>query len=191
MEKDTIVPTEKGVTIVVSRSVFPGHVREYEEWIRQMVTAASKAPGNVGVTTLIPPKGKNGLYHVVLRFTDQASVDAWEDSPARQQLTAEADRFSRLQRQAATGLETWFTIPDCPQLDTPPSWKQAIVTFIGVYALSTLFIKLAGLFDQGWNFYPENLLISALVVAFLTWVLMPVLTRFVFRKWLFKQNPSV
>jgi uncharacterized protein len=191
MEKDTILPTEKGVTIVVSRSVFPGHVREYEEWIRQMVTAASRAPGNIGVTTLIPPKGKNGLYHVVLRFTDQASVDAWENSTTRQQLTKEADRFSRLQRQEATGLETWFTIPECPQFDTPPHWKQAIVTFIGVYVVSTLFIKLIGLFEQGWNFYLENMLISALVVAGLTWAVMPVLTRLVFRRWLYGHNPAV
>ncbi|MFC1942474.1 hypothetical protein ACFLWU_04575 [Chloroflexota bacterium] len=181
-----IVPTGKDVTVVVSRTVFPGREKEYDEWVRRLVDAASEAPGNKGVTTLIPQKGKAGLYHVVFRFKDQASVDIWEISAARQRLTSEADQFSRSHRQAATGLETWFSIPNCPQVDTPPHWKQAIVTTIGVYAVSAIIIKVLGLFSLVWNFYVENILVSALVVGALTWVVMPFLTRVVFRKWLYK-----
>ena len=110
----------------------------------------------------------------------------WENSPVRQKLTTEADQFSRYQRQAATGLETWFTIPECPQLETPPHWKQAIVTTIGVYIVSTIIIQVLGLLILGWNFFLENILVSALVVGSLTWLVMPLLTRVVFRKWLYK-----
>jgi uncharacterized protein len=186
MEKDVVIPSGKDVTIVVSRIVFPGREKEYDAWVRQLVAAAAEAPGNTGVTTLIPQKGKGPLYHVVFRFKDQASVDAWENSPIRLRLTGEADQFSRYQRQAGTGLETWFTIPDCPSLETPSHWKQAIVTTIGVYAVSTLIIKLMGLFNLGWNFFLENILVSACVVGALTWAVMPFLTRVVFRKWLYK-----
>ena len=186
MENDVIIPSGKDVTVVVSRTVFPGREKEYNEWIRHMVTAASKAPGNTGITTLLPQKGKLGLYHVVFRFKDQASVDAWEKSEDRQRLTIEADMFSRHQRQAATGLETWFTIPECPQLETPPHWKQAIVTTIGVYIVSTIIIQVLGLLILEWNFFLENILVSALVVGSLTWLVMPLLTRVVFRKWLYK-----
>jgi uncharacterized protein len=186
LEKDVIVPTGKGITIVVSRIVFPGREKEYDEWVRKLVTAAGEAPGNMGVTTLIPQKGKTGLYHVVLRFNDQTSVDNWEKSAIRQKLSSEADQFSRSHRQAATGLETWFSIPDCPQVETPPHWKQAIVTTIGVYLVSTIIIKVLGLFNLGWNFFLENILVSALVVGSLTWAVMPLLTRMVFRKWLYK-----
>jgi len=114
MEKDVIVPAGKDITIVVSRNVFPGRENDYAEWVRQLVAAASEAPGNMGITTLIPQKGQTGLYHVVLRFKDQASVDTWENSAVRQRLSGVADQFSRSHRQAATGLETWFTIPECP-----------------------------------------------------------------------------
>lgn len=186
MERDTIVPTGKGVTVVVSRTVFPGFEREYDEWVRRLVAAASEAPGNIGVTTLIPQKGKTGLYHVVLRFKDQLSVDKWEISAARQRLSSEADRFSRSHRQAATGLETWFSIPDCPQFDTPPHWKQAIITTLGVYVVSSVIIWVLVQLDLGWNFFIENILVSALVVAALTWGVMPFLTRLVFRRWLYK-----
>jgi antibiotic biosynthesis monooxygenase (ABM) superfamily enzyme len=185
MDKDVMVSTRKDVTIVVSRSVFPGREKDYDEWVRRLVAAATEIPGNTCVTTLIPQKAK-GLYHVVLRFKDQESADAWENSPVRMKLKAEADQFSRAHRQAATGLEAWFTVPDCPQLDTPPHWKQAVVTAIGVYVVSTLIITLLGLLHLGWNFFAENLLVSALVVAALTWAVMPFLTRIVFRKWLYK-----
>jgi uncharacterized protein len=186
MENDVIIPTGKDVTIVISRTVFPGRVNEYEEWVRKMVTAASKAPGNMGVTTLIPQKGERGLYHVLFRFKDQASADAWENSEIRQKLTNEAEKFSRYHRQAATGLETWFTIPECPQLEVPSHWKQAVVTTIGVYIASTVLIKLFGLFNLGLNFYLENLIIAALVVISLTWAVMPFLSRVIFRRWLYK-----
>jgi uncharacterized protein len=186
VENDIMIPTGKDVTIVISRTVFPGKINEYEEWIRKMVTAASKAPGNLGITTLIPQKGESGLYHVVFRFKNQASADAWENSEIRKNLTSEAEKFSRYHRQAATGLETWFTIPECPQLDVPPHWKQSLVTTIGVYIASTVIIKVFGLFNLGLNFYIENLIVAALVVASLTWAVMPFLSRMVFRKWLYK-----
>lgn len=186
MENDVIVPTGKDVTVVVSRTVFPGYDKDYDEWVQRLVAAASDAPGYTGVTTLVPQKGKTGLYHVVFRFADQASVDSWEISADRQRLTSEADQFSRSHRQAGTGLETWFSIPDCPQLDTPPHWKQAIVTTIGVYVMSAIIIKVLGLFNLTWNFFAENVLVSALVVGSLTWAVMPFLTRLVFRRWLYK-----
>jgi uncharacterized protein len=186
MENDAMVTSGKDVTIVVSRTIFPGHEEEYGKWVSLLVTAASNAPGNSGVTTLIPEKGKGGLHHVVMRFKDQAAADDWENSAVRKSLTEQADRFSRSHRQAATGLETWFSIPECPQLDTPPHWKQAIVTTLGVYAMSALIITVLGRFHLGWNFFVENILVSALVVAALTWAVMPFLTRLIFRKWLYR-----
>lgn len=186
MEKDKIITGRKDVTIVSSRTVFPGKEKEYDDFVHQMVAAASAAPGNLGITTLIPQKGKTGLYHIVLRFKDQASVDAWENSDIRKQLTTQADQFSRHERQATTGVDAWFTIPDCPQVNVPPHWKQVIVTTIGVFVMSTIFIKLMAWLNPGWNFYVENLIISALVVISLTWATMPFLNRIIFRKWLYK-----
>jgi uncharacterized protein len=65
-------------------------------------------------------------------------------------------------------------------------WKQAVVTTIGVYIVSTTVVKVLGLFNLGWDFVIENILGSAMVVAALTWAVMPVLTRVIFRKWLYK-----
>jgi antibiotic biosynthesis monooxygenase (ABM) superfamily enzyme len=186
METDRIVPSGKDVTVVVSRSVFPGHEREYDEWVRRMVEAAKESPGNRGVTMLIPTPGKSGLYHLVLRFADEKSVHLWETSYIRQKLSHEADDFSRRSRQQATGLETWFSIPECPQLETPPQWKMAVVTFIAVYVLASIIVPVLDIIFAEVNFFLLNILTSALLVSILTWAVMPWLSRYVFRKWLYR-----
>jgi antibiotic biosynthesis monooxygenase (ABM) superfamily enzyme len=186
MENDRIITSGKDVTVVVSRNVFPGHEQDYDDWVRKMVAAAKEAPGNKGVTMLIPPPGKTGLYHLVLRFTDEKSVHQWETSYIRQKLTHEADAFSRSSRQQATGLETWFSIPECPELETPPRWKMAVVTFIAVYVLSAIIIPLLEIPFKAANFYLLNILVSALLVGILTWAVMPWFSRYVFRKWLYR-----
>jgi len=87
-------------------------------------------------------------------------------------------------RQEATGLETWFSIPDCPQLEVPKPWKMAVVTFLAVFALSIGILRLLKWMFPGMNFYLEGFLVAFLLVGILTWIVMPFLSRHVFRKWL-------
>ena len=185
-ETDRIVPSKKSVTVVVSRTVFPGREKDYDDWVRRLVVAATEAQGNLGVTMLVPEPGKTGLRHVVMYFADEKSMHLWETSYIRQKLSHEADVFSRRVRQEATGLETWFAIPDCPQLETPPHWKMAVVTFLAVYALSIIILPLLKLIFKDINFYLESVLVAGLLVVILTWAVMPFLSRHVFRKWLYR-----
>jgi len=185
-DKDTIVPgVGKAVTVVVSRVVYPGHEREYDEWVKKLSEAARQAPGNTGVTVISPLKGQPGLHHFVMHFSDEKSLHQWETSYIRQKLSHEADAFSRRSRQEATGLETWFSIPECPELETPPPWKMFAVTFPAVYVLSIIIIPLLHLVIDP-NIYVETIIVAGLLVGLLTWVVMPFLSQRVFRKWLYK-----
>lgn len=186
MQKDRVVTDGTGVTVVVSRSVFPGYEKEYEEWVRKLVAAARESPGNNGVTMLLPTPGRPGPYHVVLRFEDEKSMHIWETSYTRQKLSHEADAFSRRVRQEATGLETWFSIPECPDIETPPKWKMFLVTSLAVYVVSIIIVPILDLIFEGVNFFLLNILTSLLVVGSLTYFLMPWLSRYVFRKWLYR-----
>ncbi len=185
-DTDRIVPGKKAVTVVVSRRVYPGREKEYDEWVRRLVAASTESPGSQGVTLLVPEPGKTGLHHVVMRFADEKSMHIWETSYIRQKLSREADAFSRRVRQEATGLETWFSIPECPELEAPPPWKMATVTFLAVYVLSIGILRLMQWIFKDLNFYVEGLLVAALLVGLLTWAVMPFLSRHVFRKWLYK-----
>ena len=186
MDEDRIVPGKgKSVTVVVSRVVNPGHEHQNEEWVKKLTEAARQAPGNTGVTILVPSKGQSGLHHVVMHFADEKSMHQWETSYIRQKLSHEADAFSRRSRQMATGLETWFAIPEYPELEPPPNWKMAAVTYPAVYILSIIIIPLLKLMVN-LNIYVETIIVAALLVGLLTWVVMPFLSQRVFRKWLYK-----
>jgi antibiotic biosynthesis monooxygenase (ABM) superfamily enzyme len=186
MEKDLIMPQGKSVTVVISRRVYPGHERDYDAWVRKLVAAATEAPGNTGATMLFPEPGKPGLHHVVLHFADQEAVHRWEDSYIRQKLSHEADVFSVRSRQEATGLETWFYLPEHPELTHPPRWKMFLVTSLAVYIVSSIIVPIQGRLED-WPFLVGNILSSLLVVGSLTWVLMPLFSRYVFRKWLYRE----
>jgi uncharacterized protein len=176
------------VTIVVSRTVFPGYEKEYDAWVRKLADEARKSPGNTGVTMLIPEPGKGGLHHIIFNFADEKSMHIWETSYERQKLSHEADAFSKRSRQAQTGLETWFSIPECPELDTPPHWKMALVTWIGVFLGSCGIIAILDLFWVPHNFWAFNAVVGALLVSLLTWVVMPIFSRYIFKKWLYKNK---
>ncbi|MGD0794142.1 MAG: hypothetical protein ABR958_00910 [Dehalococcoidales bacterium] len=184
-EKDTVINRGKTVTVVISRRVFPGHEREYDEWVRKMVAAATEAPGNTGATILVPEHGKQGPHYLVLRFADEKSTLQWETSYIRQKLSHEADAFSVRSRQEATGLETWFYLPDNPELAPPPPWKIFLITTLAVYIASSIIVPIQGRLEN-WPFLLGNILSSILVVGSLTWGLMPLLSRYVFRKWLYR-----
>ncbi|HJX11914.1 MAG TPA: antibiotic biosynthesis monooxygenase [Dehalococcoidales bacterium] len=186
MNNDVIVPAGKSTTVVVSRNVSPGREREYDEWVRRLVAAATRAPGNRGATMLIPEPGKRGLYHVVLRFADRDSVATWENSNERKELSNEADAFSRSSRQEATGLETWFSIPECPELAPPPRWKMSVVAFIAAYVLTIIIVPLELRYLESWAFPVLNILTCVLLVILMTYAVMPFLSRFIFRHWLYR-----
>ena len=60
---------------------------------------------------------------------------------------------------------------------------MALVTFVGVYPLTSLLPPFFGRLLSAWHPLAVNLVVTGLIVALLTWVLMPALTR-LFDRWL-------
>ena len=65
----------------------------------------------------------------------------------------------------------------------PPRYKLALLTWAAAYALITTFLALLGPAIAGWPLAVRTLFLSVTMVAALTWVVMPRLTR-LFRPWL-------
>jgi uncharacterized protein len=70
------------------------------------------------------------------RFTDKASIEIWDNSQDVRKLLKEVNRDSTRYYETATGLETWFVLPDLKTVVLPPRWKMAIVVFIAAYTTS-------------------------------------------------------
>ena len=126
-------------TVVVSKKIKHGCEKDYDDWLRRFLMLGRKVPGYLGTTTIMEGSTDSAaIRHIIHRFRDKTSLDAWENSEELRKLIAEVDNYSTPYLQKATGLETWFTLPDLKTIVPPPKWKMAIVVFIGAYCISSV-----------------------------------------------------
>ena len=59
----------------------------------------------------------------------------------------------------------------------PPRYKQAILTWLGVYPALTVTLAALGPTMEGWPLPLRTLLVTLLLVPVLTWVIFPLLRR--------------
>ena len=179
------------VTVVISREVRPGREADYEAWLEGISAEVARFPGHEGISILRPADHAFNEYVLVLRFVSYDDLGRWRGSPERRdwidQLGAMTVDRGRWQEQ--TGLETWFTLPGRPvPTGPPPRWKQAILTTVGLVPLlwlsnATLGRAVGGVLP-GWL---ATLLVTPLLVALMTWVVMPPITRGAYR-WLYPED---
>jgi uncharacterized protein len=175
-------------TAVITREVSPGREPDYQQWSRGLVAAVARFPGYEGATLLGPPHGEPGRRMLILRFSDKRSLGRWVDSDERKSLTAEAARFSKEVYEEPSSLETWFAIPGLGAVEPPPRWKMALVTTPAAYILITLILAVLSPISESWPHAASNAVVTVLMVALLTYVAMPILTRLL-RPWLYPGRP--
>jgi uncharacterized protein len=170
-------------TAVVNIKIKPGCEKDYDEWLRHFLALQRKVPGYLGTTTIMETGQDSSERHIIHRFRDKASLEAWENSEDLHKQTEEVNKFSSPYLQKATGMETWFTLPGLKAIVPPPKWKMAIVAFIGANCISLLasFILRTFLVLQPLLF---NLFMNVILVIGLTYFAMPLLSRLL-RRWLY------
>jgi uncharacterized protein len=170
-------------TAVVNIKIKPGCEKDYDEWLRHFLALQRKVPGYLGTTTIMETGQDSSERHIIHRFRDKASLEAWENSEDLHKQTEEVNKFSSPYLQKATGMETWFTLPGLKAIIPPPKWKMAIVAFIGANCISLLasFILRTFLVLQPLLF---NLFMNVILVIGLTYFAMPLLSRLL-RRWLY------
>jgi len=180
--------TPEPIKIVLERRVRPGAQAQFEGWVKKFMETASRRPGLQGSSVLT--SASSGEYFILLRFESQAHLDRWQSSPEVDALLKEAELLSVAPERVhvKTGLETWFTLPGVPAPPTaPPEWKMALVTWL---ALLPQVIVLSYLIPARLPFLLNAAVSTAIPVVMLTWVVMPRLTRLLYR-WLYAPAPGV
>ena len=89
--------------------------------------------------------------------------------------------------QTITGLEAWFSLPDCAINVHPPKYKMALLVWLGVFTLVTLFSFLIGPLIQDWPLLARVFATTLFVVPTLTYLVLPFLTR-LFSRWLYPKD---
>ena len=176
-------PTSEPVTVTVARVVRADRRKAFERWAADLLQVAAGFPGNLGATLLRPGRGSSE-YHLVYRFTDEASLAAWERSPerrgalARMQEMVEEERYVRV-----AGLESFFTRPPRPG----PRWRMTVLTVAAVFAITSLLQALVLPYLAGLPMALRLLASAVVVVLALGHVAIPLLTR-LFAGWLHPQR---
>ncbi|MFL6322384.1 MAG: hypothetical protein ACJ72Q_18170 [Nitrososphaeraceae archaeon] len=180
----------KEVTVVVNRKIKPGCEKDYDDWQRRYLMLGRKLPGYLGTTTIMEGStGSAAIRHIIHRFRDKASLDAWDNSEELHKLIEEVNNYSTPYLQKATGMETWFTLPGSKAIVAPPKWKMAIVAFIGAYCISSLAQYILSFF-VGHSPLLFNLFMNIILVISLTYLAMPLLS-ILMRRWLYPKNVIV
>jgi antibiotic biosynthesis monooxygenase (ABM) superfamily enzyme len=176
------------IHIAITRRVRPGRETEFEGALREFFQASFAHPGVKGASMLVPPPGSGSREFGILRtFQDERELEDFYRSPLfiawderARELTEDKPQHRRLH-----GLEAWFRSSGNP----PPKWKMALITFAGVYVYTLLLTKVLGPLIRPWPLPVSNAVFNVIVVAGLTWVIMPFLTRLL-RSWLNPPQPE-
>lgn len=174
------------VFFVVRHKVKAGRQAAYEHWLKRIMEVAARYSGHEGVQIVRPSANE---YTIIVRFGCQAEAARWLHSAERRALITEVgvllDANERI--DIVSGLDYWFTPPSGT---VPPRWKQSLLIVSVIWPLSMLVPPLLQPAFELWR--PLGLwgvrhgLITAVMVALATFVIMPRYTRLL-SKWLYKR----
>ena len=170
------------IHIAITRRVRPGCEAEFQEALREFFQTSFGHGGVLGASMLTPPPGSESHEFGILRtFRDEVERDTFYASPMFKAWEERARTLTEgepVYRQLH-GLEAWFRSPHGP----PPRWKMAIATFLGVFPTAMILNLTLGRAIQPWPFLLGSAVFNAAMVALLTWMVMPLVTR-ALRGWL-------
>lgn len=165
-------------TIVINHRVEPGQEVEFVAWQDRVLAAVRQFPGFVGAERIPPVAGAQPNWMVIFRFESLAHHDAWRDSAVRTQLQADAPQFANYEIAKHIGSFAGW-IPTTID-GAAPRWKSATAVLTAFYPTAILLFytvnKLLAAADIS-ALWAVALLANAAGVAFLTWVVMPLLVK--------------
>lgn len=170
---------ELPVKVVFERRARSGCKAALETWAAELVRSAARSPDLQGSSVLT----REDDYFVLLRFASQQALEAWQSAPEVADLLAQGKALATPPRtHVRTGLETWFQVPGVPRPPhAPPRWKMALVTWV---MLMPLVYAMSHVVPPEWPVLPKLAVSTLVPVCLLTWVVMPNVTRLLYR-WLY------
>ena len=178
---------QEPVTIVISRTVKPGHQQKFEQWLNGIGKAVQSFDGYLGVNIIKPSTDATRLEYVnIFRFNSYGNMHRWEVSEIRQNWLKQLDDMviCVTEPKIITGLEYWFTLPDKPLEQPPPRYKMALLVWLVIFPILLLIPPLIQDLMTDQPRYAITAVTSMVMVILMTYIIMPQITK-VFSRWLF------
>jgi uncharacterized protein len=174
------------VTVSIHRRVHPDLVPDATRWVQAGVNMANTYPGFLGSGWVRAAKDSHD-WHMLYRFADEATLDAWDSSPERVAWLQQGQGLVEEQRvERRTGIEGWFDAParvEEPQVDgglAPARWKQSVSIWLGFFPVNLAFTLLMSWAAPGFGDLPVvvRVLVTTLVLTpVMTYAVLPWVTR--------------
>jgi len=164
------------IHVAITRRIKPGYEREFQTALKEFFARSLAESGVHGAAMLVPPPGSSSAeYGIIRSFASAAECDAFYASPLYLEWKKRVAPFSEGEPEARQlhGLEAFFRGAS----STPPLWKMAIVTYIGVEIVTIFLAFTLGRATRSWNFFIANPIQNICVVGLLTWAVMPIVTK--------------
>jgi len=168
------------IHVAITRRARLGCEAQFQAALREFFQSSFSHPSVLGAYMLLPPPGSRE-FGILRTFQNEHQRDTFYQSALFKEWEQRANTMTEGEPEYRQlhGLEAWFRSPTNP----PPRWKMAVVTLIGVYPISLLIGFLFSPHLKKLPLYLNLLIVSMLIVACLTWLVMPRLTR-LFKSWL-------
>lgn len=183
---------EDVVTVVVSHPIDPADEADFLAWQQQVTEAEREFPGFRGAELFRPVPGVQDEWTALYSYDTDEHASAWLDSPERQRLLEEGQRFRDFDlHRISSPFGSWFSSPAGDEEDgTPAQWKTALSVLVGLYPTVVVLTLVITRLWKSAELWESLLLGNVLSVSLLTWVVMPVVTR-ALRFWLVpEQGPD-
>ena len=124
------MPDATPITVVDTLVLHEGSDAEFAAWLRDFEATLREHPGHeVSVVRLDQP---GGIVHLLHRFTERPSFEAWSASSQHRALAAAAERFAISRRQYRNETSPRFHLPGEA---SAPKWKRIAVSWATVFPL--------------------------------------------------------
>jgi uncharacterized protein len=171
---------EPPAAMVFACRVREAGVPDYLAWRRKVIAAEAHIPGYLA-TECFEPRAKGQKEWVdIVRYDSAEHLEAWMQSKERAELLEELDPLvESLHSHQVTGLEGWFAInrQSAEPFVAPPAWKQGASVLLALYPTVMILSLLTSRPLRSLSFPVQMMIRNMLSVALLTWLVMPLMTR--------------
>ncbi len=183
------VTADRPLTVAITRRVAPEDELLMLAWVHAGTSMAERFDGFLGAGWV---RSGASDWHMLYRFASRAHLEAWERSPERiRWLRSAADLVEHRRTEYRTGIEGWFDEPASRSVEeaagpgqaAPPRWKQAGVIWVAFFPTSLALTYLLMPLAEGWPPALRVLVTTLVATPWMTYVLLPFVTR-LFSRWL-------